>query len=90
MLIKAALIRKGHTIDKGDIWGHDLKKLAEKLASHSELPPELLADLDIFTDLFNELRYPKELDKVSGLGEAEGELLDLLFQMLLAYGKGEK
>lgn len=90
MLLKAALIRKGHIIDKSDVWGHDLKKLAEQLASHCGLPPELIADLDIFTDFFNELRYPKTLEKVGGLGEEEAELLNLLFHMLLPYGKGEK
>jgi HEPN domain-containing protein len=64
MLIKAALIRKGHSIDRSDIWGHDLRKLAERLAFHADLPPEVVTDLDTFTDLFNELRYPSELERV--------------------------
>ena len=77
MYLKAALIRRGHAVAPEDIWGHDLSALAEKLAAKdSRVPPTIGGQLQVFTDYFNELRYPCELVNVSGLGESEGQLLD--------------
>ncbi|HJX85766.1 MAG TPA: HEPN domain-containing protein [Candidatus Angelobacter sp.] len=89
--LKAALTRKGHTVVKGDVWGHDLTELAELLASKTiGFPPEVVANVGIFSDLFDELRYPQKLEKVGGLGEEEGEVLTALIEMLRPYAKGEK
>jgi HEPN domain-containing protein len=91
MLLKAALIRKGHSVIQGDVWGHNLTKLAKLMASETAgFPPDIVANVGIFSDLFNELRYPKKLKKVKGLGEQEGKLLTTIVRVLRPYAKGDK
>jgi HEPN domain-containing protein len=83
MYLKAALILRGHRVVRTDILGHDLRQLASKLSAKGcALPLNLLEKLDVFTNYFNELRYPVELVKVKGLGEAERDLLDELVSVL--------
>jgi HEPN domain-containing protein len=89
MLLKSALLREGCKIAKGDVWGHNLEKLAKLLASkrqdfslkisfHPEMPllsrKTYLARYDVF---FDELRYPNATPNVDSLGpgRAEAELL---------------
>jgi hypothetical protein len=75
MFLKAALIRNGHTIVEDDVWGHDLPWLAKTLAAEENgFPSEVVSNVGVFSDLFDELRYPKELKKVGGLGEQEAQL----------------
>jgi len=89
MYLKAALIRQGHTVAPQDVWGHDLPKLAEQLAaSVTTFPLEMIEELRVFNNYFDELRYPKELDNVEGLGEFEAVLLDKLVNKLKAYAEG--
>jgi HEPN domain-containing protein len=77
MYLKAALIRAGHTIGpSAKAWGHDLVALANELAdSAPAFPSAIQDDLQTFTDFFNELRYPMELNAVKGLGQEHGGLL---------------
>ncbi len=82
MYLKAALIVRGHSISQNAVWGHDLNQLAKLLFTKRSLPRQLKKDLQIFTDFFNELRYPSKLVKVEGLGEDEGKLLDILVRNL--------
>jgi hypothetical protein len=110
MQLKAALISAGITIfdpkklkvlDPGIIaaeadcvWGHELVRLAEKLAQRNSAF-DLSKSLDffgyvldgmmtireglaIFDPFFAELRYPEELQKVTDLGEEHLNLLDAL------------
>jgi len=85
---KAALIGRGHAVAPEDVWGHDLSTLAEKLAANdSRVPPAIGGQLQVFTDYFNELRYPCELVNVSGLGKSEGQLLDELVRTLRPYAE---
>jgi HEPN domain-containing protein len=94
MLLKSALIREGCTVapgkpEEGFVWGHDLQRLANLLASKRqdfslkisprwEIPllscPTYLARYDVF---FNELRYPNASPNVDSLGPGrdEAELL---------------
>ena|SRR5712692_11960340 len=84
MFLKAALIRKGHRVDKTDVWWHDLCALAQKLVDHGvALTPEFMQGLQQFTNYFNELRYPANLKNVMGLGQEEGDFLHKLVQVLL-------
>jgi HEPN domain-containing protein len=76
MYLKAALIKRGHSISRSDVWGHDLTQLVKLLFTKRRLPRQLKKDLQIFTDYFNELRYPSRLVKVEELGEEQGKLLD--------------
>jgi len=88
MFLKAALIRKGHRVNEKDVWGHDLRKLAKKLNKHClACAPEFLKELQKFTDIFNELRYPAELRKVEGVGHEESVLLENLVQVLRPLAK---
>ena len=83
MYLKADLILRGHRVMRTDIWGHDLRELANKLCGDGcSFPSIVLKKLDVFTDYFNELRYPAELVKVNGLGEGERDLLDELVSIL--------
>ena len=82
MYLKAALMRKGHRAVKGDVWGHDLITLFNKLVMKvPALPNDLPRKLAVFNDYFDELRYPQVLLKVEGLGEDEGRLLDDLVRV---------
>lgn len=88
MYLKAALILQGHRVARGDVWGHDLSALAKKLSAKiPTLPSELKENLQVFTDYFNELRYPTKLMNVTGLGEEEGDLLDKLGRILRPYAE---
>lgn len=88
MFLKAALIRKGHRVVRGDVWDHDLCALAMKLISHGVvLTPEFMSELQKFTDYFNELRYPASLQNVMGLGQEDGALLEHLAQVVRLYAK---
>ena len=80
--LKAALIVRGHAVSKNDVWGHDLVTLAEQLFARGQAPSNLMEDLSVFSNYFNELRYPQRLLKVEGLGEVEGNLLDNLVRNL--------
>lgn len=82
MYLKAALILRGHSICRTDVWGHDLTQLAKQLFEKRPMPPQLEKDLQILTNYFNELRYPSNLKSVQGLGEDEGRLLDILVRNL--------
>lgn len=90
MFIKAALIRNGHRIDPTDVWGHDLPKLLAKLASGIEFPELVSEAAETFNIYFEELRYPREADKLTGLGEDAGWLLEDAISYLLPYAKGPK
>jgi hypothetical protein len=46
--------------------------------------------LKVFTDYFNELRYPSGLQNVERLGQEEANLLDDLRSKLRRYAIGEK
>jgi len=86
MFLKAALIKKGFQISpiQGDVWGHDLPQLVGQLFMDGPPPPALLEVAKTFNDYFNELRYPRELNKVEGLGEIEGwQLEDVIKDFLL-------
>jgi HEPN domain-containing protein len=86
MFLKAALIREGHRIVKSDVWGHDLCGLARELQHHGVTQDsEFMQKLQIFTDFFNELRYPASLKKVEGLGQHHGLLLGVLVKILRPY-----
>lgn len=82
MYLKAALIVRGRSISPNDVWGHDLTLLAKQLFGNRVMPQQLKKHLRIFTDYFNELRYPSNLVRVEGLGEDEGNLLDILVRNL--------
>lgn len=87
MYLKAALIKLGHKVG-GDIWGHRLRSLAARIAKEvPEFPKEIRAGLKVFDDYFAELRYPGEVRKVEGLGEAEADLLDELVNKLRPYAQ---
>jgi HEPN domain-containing protein len=89
MYLKGALIRQGYRIGGEDIWGHNLVELATKLQGKvNSLPTRLMEDLQVFTDYFNELRYPGELVHVEGLGQEEGAILENLVQSLRPFAKG--
>jgi len=48
MLLKCALIRAGHVIERGDVWGHVLVELAKKLADSCDtFPTHIIDDLAI-------------------------------------------
>lgn len=82
LLLKSALIRAGHVVGKGDIWGHVLVDLAQKLAKEvSGFPNHIMPDLALFDTHFDELRYPRPLS-IAGLGMEEGYLLDRLIAVL--------
>jgi hypothetical protein len=75
-------------------WGHGLINLAKKLEERSpnfdlskemnfvgvvlKTPMTIEEGLQIFEPFFSELRYPQEMNKVSGLGYDEKLLLDAL------------
>jgi HEPN domain-containing protein len=83
MFLKAALIKQGRRVIKGDVWGHNLVDLASELGKTGAVFPfGFLADLQRFNDCFDELRYPHPAIKVQELGAIEGELLDALVQIL--------
>jgi hypothetical protein len=83
MFLKAALIRRGRRIGKGDVWGHDLVVLGRELEEAGvTFPLGLPDDLRKFNDFFEELRYPHPAIKVQDLGSMEGELLDALVLVL--------
>jgi HEPN domain-containing protein len=94
MLLKAALIRQGFKITRvdGGVWGHDLVELATKLESvvATAFSDELFEAAEIFTDYFNELRYPRELKNVEGLGGEEGLRLEYAIGYLLSYARPPK
>lgn len=76
------------------VWGHKLVDLAERIATRSplfdlnitidipslilEMPMNIRTALEHFEPFFEELRYPRELDKLQGVGEEEGRLLNAL------------
>lgn len=96
MYLKAALIRKGHRVEKGDVWGHDLIELSGKLSSEVTASEadfdsvELCDGLGLFTSYFNELRYPGEIIYVRRLGEEERKLLEELVETLRPLAGGGK
>jgi hypothetical protein len=90
MYLKAALIRDGHRIQKGDVWGHDLPSLLKELAIGKQFPQLVFDAAETFNWYFDEFRYPRELNKVEGIGESEGWLLEDAIQYLLPYAKGPK
>lgn len=86
MFLKAALIRKSHRVVRGDVWDHDLCALARKLINHGAvLTPEFMAELQKFTDYFNELRYPSNLKNVMELSQHEGVRLEQLVEVIRPY-----
>jgi len=93
LFLKTALIRQGCQIDaaKG-VWGHDLVKLGAELSAKTGVvfPDHILETFKTFNDYFDELRYPKELKKVMGLGDTEGWLLQDALQFLLAFAQPPK
>lgn len=88
MFLKAALIRRGRRVAKGDIWGHNLLPFVRDLESAGiEFPMGITEDLDRFNAFFDELRYPHPAKKVLELGTMEGELLDSLVLVLRPLSK---
>jgi hypothetical protein len=79
-------------------WGHDLVKLAQRLAERNrdfdvttvldfprlaiKVPLTIEKGLEIFGPFFTELRYPQELKNVEGLGFEHKWLLDALIAEL--------
>jgi len=75
-------------------WGHELVRLAETLAQRNPTfdpsrrmdfigvviggPLTIEEGLSIFDPFFSELRYPREMNKMEGLGEEHERLLDSL------------
>jgi HEPN domain-containing protein len=90
MYLKAALIRKGRQISPSDTWGHDLEALLKDLAGEAEFPELVYNCAKIFNDYFDELRYPRRLKSVEGIGETEGWLLEEAIPFLLPYAKGPR
>ena len=95
MFLKAALIRQGSKIGRppvGDTWGHQLMCLGKQLTANGKnrLPDEFFEVLQIFDDYFTELRYPRQLRNVAGLGEEEGERLEGAIKYLLPYAQMPK
>jgi HEPN domain-containing protein len=83
MFLKAALIKQGRQVFKGDGWGHNLADLASELAKTGfNFPPGFVDDLRTFNDFFEELRYPQPARKAQELGSMEGVLLDYLVKVL--------
>ena len=77
------------------VWGHNLVKLAQKLAEkrkdfdlNTPLACFIVGETglvtvrrgyEIFDPFFSELRYPHRAEKVDGLGECHGDLLTQLY-----------
>src|SRR5437762_12653986 len=88
MLLKSALIRVGCIVSRGKpedgyVWGHDLEKLAPLLASkRQDFCTHVFSQLARFDAFFDELRYPKALNKVEtiGPGYVEAKLLGRLME----------
>lgn len=95
MYLKTILIRLGHPVVKGEAWGHDLVGLASKMSQSNRQKvfgddaEEFVDKLQVFTNYFNELRYPSKLECVMGLGEEERDLLDELVDLLHPWAAGE-
>ena len=67
-------------------WLTFLVDLARELGQRiPDFHSDIIEKLQIFTDSFNELRYPDNLKTVEGLGEDEGYLLDSLVKFLRPY-----
>lgn len=89
MLLKAALLRRGLKI--GEIWGHDLVELANRLASNgAHLHDEVIDVAKTFNTYFEELRYPREPQNVGHLGKADGERLKDAISYVLPYARRPK
>ena len=81
-------------------WGHILVQLAEKLSQRNpefdisrqidfigvaiEGPLTIREGLNIFDPFFSELRYPREMKSIEGLGEEHRYLLDSLVREIKA------
>lgn len=94
------LLPKGASIDeKSCVWGHSLLDLAEKLEQrigfdlgeemeyHNALfPPPfpVRQALEHFEPFFSELRYPHELENVTGFGYGDQMILEELALRILA------
>jgi HEPN domain-containing protein len=86
-LLKSALIREGYAIAKGErphcVWGHDLVALARRLASkRPDFPLEVSRDLAVFDAFFDELRYPRAVERVDYLGQEERILFTQLMERI--------
>ncbi|MCU1284052.1 MAG: glutamine amidotransferase [Acidobacteriales bacterium] len=83
MFLKAALIKKGHSINRTDTWGHNLVQLSTLLAAKdAQYPTQVHEKLRTFDEFFDELRYPTKLKEVEGLGQEHGAILDTLVQQI--------
>jgi HEPN domain-containing protein len=83
MFLKAALIKQGRGVVRGDAWGHNLVDLASELAKTGfHFPSGFVDDLKTFNEFFEELRNPHPARKVQELGSMEGVLLDYLAKIL--------
>ena len=87
-LLKSALLESGCRIEKfrnraGNAWGHNLVELAEVLASkRPDFPIAVYPDLAVFDAFFEELRYPRALEKVMELSDEHGALLVILMESI--------
>jgi HEPN domain-containing protein len=76
MFLKAALIRLGAKVEPNGAWGHDLVKLATSLdTGATPASPRFWETLKIFSNYFEELRYPQQPKEVRRLGEEEFDRL---------------
>jgi hypothetical protein len=82
-------------------WGHNLGALARLLASKRtdfdlrkpingvfpphEYPVTIENGLDIFDPFFSELRYPQQLNRLQGIGQDDGRMLDAIVEELLPF-----
>jgi HEPN domain-containing protein len=83
MFLKAALIKQGQRVAKGDAWGRSLVDFTSDLAKAGfNFPPGFVDDLQTFNDFFEKLRNPNPARKVQELGSMEGVLLDYLVKVL--------
>ncbi len=92
MLLKAALIRSGSRVGRGDVWGHELVDLAQRLTAPGRISlPNLFFEVaKNFDNFFSELRYPREIKSVQGLGTDDGWHLDWAVGVILPYARPPK
>jgi HEPN domain-containing protein len=87
LYLKAALLRRGHRIEPGDVWGHDLVELAQELEKEVPDFPPLMDSLEFFDRCFAEFRYPTNDSRLLELGQEEGILLQKVVEAIRPYSE---
>ena len=83
MFLKAALIKQGQRVIRGDVGARNLVDLASELEKTGfNFPPGFVDDLQTFNNFYEGLKYPHPTKKVQELGSMEGVLLDYLVKVL--------